>query len=48
MALLLKGRRKKVFSDRTELTGADGGPVKAQVLVVTGVPSDEVPIEDLV
>lgn len=28
MALLLKGRRKKVFADRTELTGADGGPVK--------------------
>jgi len=27
MALLLKGRRKKVFADRTELTGADGGPV---------------------
>jgi nucleotide-binding universal stress UspA family protein len=48
MALLLKGRRKKVFADRTELTGADGGPVKAQVLVVTGVPSDEIPIEDLV
>ena len=27
LALLLKGRRKKVFADRTELTGADGGPV---------------------
>jgi hypothetical protein len=48
MALLLKGRRKKVFAERTELTGADGGPVKAQVLVVTGVPAGEVPIEDLV
>lgn len=30
MALMLKGRRKKVYADRTELTGADGGPV-AQV-----------------
>lgn len=27
LALLLKGRRKKIFADRTELTGADGGPV---------------------
>lgn len=26
-ALLLKGRRKKVFADRTELTGADGAPI---------------------
>lgn len=28
LALLLKGRRKDVFADRTELTGANGGPVK--------------------
>jgi hypothetical protein len=28
--MYLKGRRKKVYADRTELTGADGGPV-AQV-----------------
>lgn len=27
LALLLKGRRKEVFADRTELTGADAGPV---------------------
>lgn len=27
LALVLKGRRKKVYADRTELTGADGGPV---------------------
>lgn len=27
LSLVLKGRRKKVYSDRTELTGADGGPV---------------------
>jgi hypothetical protein len=31
LALLLKGRRKKVFADRTELTGADGGPVKQEL-----------------
>ncbi len=28
LALFLKGRRKKVYADRTELTGADGGPVQ--------------------
>lgn len=28
LALYLKGRRKKVYADRTELTGADGGAVK--------------------
>ncbi len=28
LALLLKGRRKMIFSDRTELTGADGAPVQ--------------------
>lgn len=28
LALILKGRRKKVYADRTELTGADGGPVQ--------------------
>lgn len=27
LALILKGRRKSVYADRTELTGADGGPV---------------------
>lgn len=27
LSLLLKGRRKAVFADRTEITGADGGPV---------------------
>lgn len=27
LALLLKGRRKKVFAERTEITGADGAPV---------------------
>lgn len=29
LALYLKGRRKKVYADRTELTGAEGGPVQA-------------------
>lgn len=27
LALMLKGRRKKVFAERTEITGADGAPV---------------------
>jgi hypothetical protein len=27
LALVLKGRRKEVYADRTELTGADGAPV---------------------
>lgn len=27
LALILKGRRKKVYAERTELTGADGTPV---------------------
>lgn len=31
MALLLKGRRKQVFSERTEITGANGGPLKQEV-----------------
>lgn len=29
LSLILKGRRKKLYAERTELTGADGGPVKA-------------------
>lgn len=29
LSLFLKGRRKKVYADRTEVTGADGGPVQA-------------------
>jgi len=28
LALYLKGRRKRVYADRTELTGADGGALK--------------------
>jgi hypothetical protein len=27
LTLVLKGRRKKVYAERTELTGADGGPM---------------------
>ena len=39
MALMLKGRRKAVFADRTELTGANGGPVQqSMVTIATGVP----------
>ena len=39
LALILKGRRKSVYAERTELTGANGGPVTSQALtVVTGVP----------
>lgn len=43
LALLLKGRRKAVFADRTELTGADGGPVKGEqaLVIATGVPAAE-------
>lgn len=28
LSLVLKGRRKKVYAERTELTGADGAPVE--------------------
>lgn len=31
LALMLKARRKKVYAERTEVTGADGGPVHQQV-----------------
>lgn len=31
LALYLRGRRKRVYAERTELTGADGGPVATQV-----------------
>lgn len=48
LALLLKGRRKKVFAERIEQTGADGGPVQSQVVVSTGVPEQVIPIDDLV
>ncbi len=27
LSLILKGRRKKVYAERTEITGAEGGPV---------------------
>jgi len=27
LTLILKGRRKAIYADRTEITGADGGPV---------------------
>lgn len=49
LALLLKGRRKSVFADRTELTGANGGAVKTQQIVIaTGVPTEILDPDDLV
>lgn len=35
-------------SKKTELTGADGGPLKTQVVISTGVPAAEIAAEDLV
>ena len=43
---LLKGRRKSVFSDRTEITGASGKPIS--YTIVTGVPQPEPDNSDLV
>jgi hypothetical protein len=41
LGLFLKGRRKSVYAERKELTGADGAALPAtQVLIATGVPSD--------
>jgi hypothetical protein len=41
LGLVLKGRRKNVYSERKELTGADGAALPAaQVIIATGVPSD--------
>ena len=49
LALLLKGRRKSVFADRTELTGANGGPVKTQqIIIATGVPTEVLDPDELV
>lgn len=39
LALYLKGRRKSVYAERKELTGADGAALPAaQVVIATGVP----------
>lgn len=48
LALLLKGRRKKVFAERVEQTGADGGPVQSSVVIATGVPPVVPDADDLV
>lgn len=41
MALILKGRRKSVYAERKELTGADGAALPAaQVVIATGVPAE--------
>lgn len=42
LALYLKGRRKTVYAERKELTGADGAALPAaQVVIATGVPQDD-------
>lgn len=42
LALILKGRRKAVYAERKELTGADGAALPAsQVVIATGVPSND-------
>jgi hypothetical protein len=39
LAMYLKGRRKTVYAERKELTGADGSALPAaQVVIATGVP----------
>ena len=48
MALLLKGRRKNVFADRVEKTGAGGGPIGHQITIVTGVPAEIPDVDGLV
>lgn len=41
LALILKGRRKTVYAERKEVTGADGAALPAsQIVIATGVPSD--------
>ena len=41
LGLVLKGRRKSVYAERRELTGADGAALPAaQVIIATGVPVD--------
>lgn len=41
LALYLKGRRKSVYAERKELTGADGAALPAaQVVIATGVPNE--------
>jgi len=40
LALILKGRRKAVYAERKEVTGADGAALPAaQVIIATGVPN---------
>jgi hypothetical protein len=42
LALYLKGRRKAVYAERKELTGADGAALPAsQIVIATGVPTDD-------
>jgi len=39
-ALELLGRHMKMFTDKTEVTGKDGGPIKATTTVFNGVSSN--------
>lgn len=42
LGLILKGRRKAVYAERKEITGADGEALPAsQVIIATGVPQDD-------
>lgn len=38
LTTILKGRRKKVYAERTEVTGPDGAPQQSQIVIATGVP----------
>ncbi len=38
LALILKGRRKNLYAERIEQTGANGGPVRGTIVIATGVP----------
>ena len=35
---IVKGRRRALYAERVEQTGANGGPTQSQIVVATGVP----------
>ena len=44
LGLILKGRRKSVYAERKELTGANGEALPpSQIVIATGVPDDDDP-----
>lgn len=48
LALVLKGRRKDVYAERKELVGKDGAELKpTTVVIATGVPADDLSLDDL-